>query len=85
VTIALAKPPQRPNAGAAARWITLPVDAIVADYKAGQTLAQLGRKYGVSGLTIRNRLVRAGVIEPRDEWEREALQPGSIPSSAGSP
>jgi hypothetical protein len=81
----MSRRPQRPNAGAAAVWITLPVDAIVAEYKAGQNFAQLGRKYGVSPLTIRNRLVRAGVVEPRDEWERKAFQPGSIPSSDDSP
>jgi uncharacterized protein (DUF433 family) len=65
----------------AVRRISLPVDAIVQDYKAGTTLTEIGQKYGVNRLTIRNRLVYAGVIKPRDEWEREAVHAASIASA----
>jgi uncharacterized protein (DUF433 family) len=74
-------PPRNIAALAAARRISLPIAAIVEDYKAGTTLTEIGRKYGVNRLTIRNRLVYAGVIEPRDEWEREAVQAASMASS----
>jgi hypothetical protein len=47
-------------------------------------LTEIARKYGVSRLTIRNRLVYAGVMEPRDEWEREAVQAASIASSGAA-
>jgi hypothetical protein len=72
---------QRIEALAAARRISLPVDAIAAEYKAGATLTELGLKYGVSRLTIRNRLVYAEVIEPRDEDEREAVQRAALRQS----
>jgi uncharacterized protein (DUF433 family) len=68
-------------AAAAARRISLPIAAIVEDYKAGTTLTEIARKYRVNRLTIRNRLVYAGMIKPRDEWEREAAQRASIASS----
>jgi hypothetical protein len=61
-------------AAAAARRISLPIAAIVDDYKAGMTLTAIALKHRVNRLTIRNRLVYAGMIEPRDEWEREAVQ-----------
>jgi uncharacterized protein (DUF433 family) len=74
------KIPARSTAAAAARRISLPTAAIVEDYKAGTTLTEIGRKYGVNRLTIRNRLVYAGVIEPRDKWENEAVQAALIAS-----
>jgi uncharacterized protein (DUF433 family) len=77
-------PAQRTAAAAAARRISLPVAAIVEDYAAGITIRAIATKYGVNWVTIRNRLVYAGVIEPRDEWEREAVQAASIVSSGGT-
>jgi hypothetical protein len=70
--------PHSTAAAAAARRISLPLDQIIEHYKAGRSLALIAREYGVNRLTIRNSLVYAGVIEPRDEWEREAVQRPSI-------
>jgi hypothetical protein len=74
-------PAQRTAAAAAARRISLPVAAIVEDHKLGLSIKTIATKYGVNWHTIRNRLVQAGVIEPKDEWERAALRRSQQPDA----
>jgi transposase-like protein len=43
---------------------------LAARYQSGESIAQLGRRYGVSPATIRSRLIDVGVeLRPRPGWK----------------
>ena len=50
------------------------VDEMVADYRAGMSLRQVGAKYGISSHSVRRRLLAAGV----DTRNRKRLPPDEL-------
>jgi transposase-like protein len=59
-------PKGRPSASAR----QLDVGELAKRYSTGESIAQLGRRYGVSPATVRSRLLDAGVeLRPRPGWK----------------
>ena len=48
----------------------LDVDVLTERYKAGESIAKLAAAFGVNGMTVRQRLIDAGVqLRPRPGWK----------------
>jgi len=48
----------------------LPISVVKRRYVKGESIAQLGRAFGVSPATVRSRLIEAGVeLRPRPGWK----------------
>ncbi len=49
---------------------TIPISVVKQRYIEGESIAQLGRGFGVSPATVRSRLIEAGVeLRPRPGWK----------------
>lgn len=52
----------------------VPVEAITRDYITGLTWAQLEKKYGLSNVTMRNRLIQLGIYDEIKAKRREYIK-----------
>ena len=59
----------RPKGRPSANVTRLDAIELAKGYRAGESIAQLGRRFGVSPATVRSRLLAAGVeLRPRPGW-----------------
>jgi len=56
--------------GVRKRTLDLPIAAMLADYQAGMTYAEVGAKYGVGTMTVYKHFRRAGVLPQRPKARR---------------